>query len=115
MRTPEEYFERDEDGIRLKGHRMWLENILDLYKEGMNAQQITETFSTLSLDEAQAAIDYYHRHTAEVDAYMEQQTREALEREREADEHPSPYALRMHALLEERMRERDKATKATQS
>lgn len=25
MRHPDEYFERDEDGIRLKGHRIWLD------------------------------------------------------------------------------------------
>jgi hypothetical protein len=30
MRPPEDYFERDEDGIRLNGHRMWLEVILEI-------------------------------------------------------------------------------------
>ncbi|HKB46300.1 MAG TPA: hypothetical protein VKC57_01290 [Ktedonobacterales bacterium] len=37
---------------------------------------------------------------------MERQQREALEREREADEHPSPLQLRLRALMEERRRSR---------
>ena len=106
MRQPEDYFERDEDGIRLKGHRMWLENIIDLYKEGLSAEQMVDDdhFPTPTLDEAQAAIAYYHAHTPGVEAYIEQQQREAEEREREADKHISAHALRMRALLEERLR-----------
>lgn len=42
MRPAEGYFERDEDGIRLKGHRIWLENILDLYKAGLSPEQIRD-------------------------------------------------------------------------
>lgn len=105
-RPPEDYFERDEDGIRLKGHRMWLENILDRYKAGLTPEQIIDGdhFPTLTLDEVEAAIAYYHAHMAEVDAYMEQQRREAEERERAADANPSPLQLRLRALMEERRR-----------
>ena len=102
MRSPESYFERDTDGIRLKGHRMWLEDILALYKNGMTAQQIAADYTTLSLDEAKAAIAYYHAHTDEVDRYMEQQYREAEEREREAEINPSATQRRLHTIMGER-------------
>jgi uncharacterized protein (DUF433 family) len=68
-RRPEDYFERDEDGIRLKGHRMWLENILDLYQAGMTTELVAHEYPTLKLDEVEAAVAYYHAHMAEVDEY----------------------------------------------
>jgi uncharacterized protein (DUF433 family) len=106
MRPAKDYFERDEDGIRLKGHRIWLENILDLYKAGLSPERIRDEdhLSTLTPDEVEAAITYYHTHTSDVEAYLARQWQEAKERERVADEHPSSYALRMRTLLEERRR-----------
>jgi uncharacterized protein (DUF433 family) len=108
MRPPEDYFERDEDGIRLKGHRMWLEDILELYASGLAPERIVdeEHYPTLALDEVEAAIAYYVAHQAEVEAYLEQQRAEAEARERLADEHPSPTALRLRAILEKRRRSR---------
>ena len=73
MRSPESYFERDADDIRLKGHRMWLDDIVMLYKSGMTARQIASEYPTLSLAEAEAGITYYRTHTDEVDRYLEQQ------------------------------------------
>jgi uncharacterized protein (DUF433 family) len=102
----EDYFERDEDGIRLKGHRIWLENVLDLYQEGMTADEIAHEYTTLTLEEAEAAVAYYHAHTAEVDAYLAQQRREAEEREREADAHPTPLQLRLQRLMDARRKAR---------
>ena len=112
MRQPEEYFERDEDGIRLKGHRIWLEDLLGMYLAGMTPEQIATEYYTVSLEEARAAVAYYEAHRAEVDAYLEQQQREAEEREREADAHPSERTLRMRALLHERLHHESGATPA---
>jgi len=102
MKPPEDYFERDEDGIRLKGHRIWLEHLLTLYLAGMTPEQIITEYPTVTLAEAQAAIAYYHTHQAEVEAYLEQQRAEAEAREQSDDTQPSPRATRLHALLEER-------------
>ncbi len=108
MRSPDDYFERDEDGIRLKGHRMWLEDILDLYLAGLTPDQMIdeEHFPTLTLDEVEAAVAYYHTHRVEVEAYLEQQRAEAEAREQLANERPSATALRLRAILEERRRNR---------
>lgn len=104
MRSPEDYFERDEDGIRLKGHRMWLEDILELHAMGLSPTQIIDDqhFPTLTRDEVEAAIAYYAAHSIEVDAYLVQQRADAEARERAAGAHES--ALHLRRLLEERKR-----------
>lgn len=59
-RQPDDYFERDEDedGIRLKGHHIWLEDVLGMYLSGMTPEQIAADYYTMSLEEAQAAVAY---------------------------------------------------------
>ena len=106
MREPASYFERDADGLRLKGHRIWLEDILGLYLDGLTAEQIVDGdhYPTITLDEAQAAIAYYHERPAEIDAYLAQQQADAEARERSAIAQPSERASRLRALLEERER-----------
>jgi uncharacterized protein (DUF433 family) len=108
MRSPEDYFERDDDGIRLKGHRMWLEDILELHAMGLSPRQIIgeQHFPTLSLEEVEAAIAYYSVHKDEVDVYLEQQRAEAKAREELAESHPSAVARHLRRILEERKRDR---------
>ena len=98
----EEYFERDADGLHLKGHRIWIEDILALYLNGMTAQQIADDYLTLKLDEVEAAIAYYHAHPDEMRVYLEQQRAATEAAEREAARHPSPQSLRLHAIREEK-------------
>ena len=71
--APEDYFERDQDGIRLKGHRIWREHLLALYLASMSPEQIIAEYPTVKLAEAQAGIAYYQAHQPEVEAYLEQQ------------------------------------------
>lgn len=98
---PEEYFKRDEDGLRLIGHRLWIEDILIPYLGGVSAQQIADDSFTLTLDEVEAAIAYYHANPDEMGVYLEQQRAAAESREHEAAKYPSPQSLRLHALREE--------------
>ncbi len=110
MRRPEEYFERDEDGIRRKGHRIWLEDLLGMYLDGLTAEQVAAEFYTVSPEEVQAAIAYYETHRAQVEAYLERQRREGEERERQADAHPSERRQRLRALLRERLEQQQSGT-----
>ncbi len=110
MRSPDDYFERDEDGIRLKGPRMWLEDILDLYLQGLSPEHIVDEhhFPTLSREEVEAAIAYYKAHRTEVDTYLAQQRAEAAVREEHAA--ATTQAQRLRSLLEERRRNRAPST-----
>jgi len=48
------------DDIRLKGHRIGVEDVLDLYHAGRNAQGIVEYYPTLELPLVKAVLAYYH-------------------------------------------------------
>jgi uncharacterized protein (DUF433 family) len=101
----EDYFEIwGPDDIRLKGHRIALEDVLDLYVAGMSAERIAAYFGTLTLEHVQAVIAYYQSHRDELAAYLERQDAYTTARTQHAEAHPSQGALRMHALRAERQR-----------
>jgi uncharacterized protein (DUF433 family) len=99
----EDYFDfLEPDDIRVKGHRLGIDDILTLYLEGQDAEQIQLMFPTLSLEEIHATITYYWRNRAEVDAYLERVRRITAERMAEYDRLPESelpeVVRRMRAL-----------------
>lgn len=92
------------DDIRLKGHRIGVEDVLDLYHAGRDARGIVDHYPSLELPLVEAALDSYEAHKADLDAYLAAACAWQEEQTRLAEETPSPYALRMRALLEERRR-----------
>lgn len=58
------------DEIRIKGHRVGLEDIVGLYRDGYSAAQIAAELPGLPLHKIDAAISYYLAHGAVVDAYV---------------------------------------------
>ena len=85
----EDYFDfLEPDDIRIRGHRLGIDDVLELYLEGQDPEQILWTFPTLSLEEIHATITYYWHNRAEVDAYLERVHRWRAEREAEYDRLP---------------------------
>jgi uncharacterized protein (DUF433 family) len=58
------------DIIRLKGHRIGLEQIVERYHLGANPEQIALDFPGLSLEMIYGTIAYYLHNRAAVDAYL---------------------------------------------
>ena len=56
--------------IRVKGHRIGLEHILDYYFAGYQPDEITMEFPGLEPKVAYAAIAYYLANQQEIDAYL---------------------------------------------
>ena len=85
--------------IRLKGHRINLEDIVDCYREGYSPEQIAQEFQSLSLEKIYATIAYYLHNKADVDAYMTQLAK-SFEEEMRAEEaqEPSPVVQRLRML-----------------
>ena len=55
----EDYFDfLDPDDIRLKGHRIGIDNVLDFYLQGCTPAQIQEHFPSLTLEQIDATIAY---------------------------------------------------------
>jgi uncharacterized protein (DUF433 family) len=75
----EDYFEFEKfesehgviERIRLKGHRIALENIVEPFKEGLSAERIWQRLPSLSLEQVYAAITYYLHNKAVVESYLE--------------------------------------------
>ncbi|MGH2518085.1 MAG: DUF433 domain-containing protein [Ktedonobacterales bacterium] len=108
---PEDFLDFSEPGaIRIKGHRIGLEHIVEAYQEGETPAQIVAYYSTLSLDEVNAAIAYYHAHSNNVDAYLARLDEAQAEQLRTYQ--PAPILRRMAQLLdkEHQAREGEDAT-----
>ena len=59
--------------IRIKGSRVSLDSIVHHFKLGATAEQIIQSFPSLSLGEVYSSIAYYLTHRQEVETYLEQQ------------------------------------------
>lgn len=100
----EDYFEvLNPDDIRIKGHRIGIDDVLERYLEGYSPEEIVRYYGTLRPVEVYATITYYHQNRQEVEAYLArvQAWREQHRKQREAQE-PSPVAKRLRAIQAKR-------------
>jgi uncharacterized protein (DUF433 family) len=95
------------DVIRLRGHRLGLEHIVERYQEGYSPEQIMQYFPGLSLEQIYGTIAYYLHNKAEVDAYIARINKEAEGRYQEAFANPSPLMQRLRSSMQQRRRERE--------
>jgi uncharacterized protein (DUF433 family) len=83
----EDYFDFLESGdIRIKGHRIGIEHVINLYREGFSPEQVAQHYPGLSLEKIYATITYYlhkrdeiERYIAEGEAWKEEQYQQSLE------------------------------------
>ena len=93
--------------IRIKGHRIGIDDVLYYYLEGHSLPEIVERFPTLNMEKICAALTYYYRHQAEMDDYL---AKLAAWREQQYQEwlaNPDPLILRLRAERERRRRAED--------
>jgi uncharacterized protein (DUF433 family) len=76
----EDYFEFEKfdtkfgpvERIRVKGHRIPIERVIELFNDGTPADQIQrEAYPSLTREEVYATITYYLHNKAQVDAYVQ--------------------------------------------
>jgi uncharacterized protein (DUF433 family) len=72
--------------VRIRGTRVSLDSVVWTYNEGCTPEQIVQEFPTLALADVYAVIAFYLRHREEVQAYLEQQERDAEEIRRQIEE-----------------------------
>ena len=114
----EDYFEFEKfqtkfgevERIRIKGHRIAIEHVIEVFNAGMPAETIArERFPTLKLEEVFATLVYYLANKDQVDAYIKrgEQIGEAFYQEYLQKE-PDEVTNRLRALKAERqMKEQD--------
>ncbi|MBC7248902.1 MAG: DUF433 domain-containing protein [Anaerolineae bacterium] len=101
----EDYFDfLSPDDIRLKGHRIGIDDVLYYYLEGYTPEEIAANLPSLSLEEIHATITYYLHNQAEVDAYLRRLATWREQRYREWEANPPPVVQRLRALETQRKR-----------
>ncbi|BDA69381.1 hypothetical protein RIVM261_059990 [Rivularia sp. IAM M-261] len=99
----EDYFDFiSPDDIRLKGHRIGIDNVLNYYLEGYSPEEILVNLPSLSLEKIYATITYYLHNRAEIDAYLLRLALLNEQRYQEWNANPSPIVQRLRALKETR-------------
>jgi len=102
----EDYFEFEKfegkhgtvERIRLKGHRIAIEHVIELFNGGMSPERIRQNFPTLNLEKVYATITYYLHNKQAVDEYIERGQKIADAFYQEWLARPSPAVERLRAL-----------------
>lgn len=108
----EDYFEfLEPDDIRIKGHRIGIDDVIDYYLQGYSPEQILVELPTLNLEKIHATITYYLRNRVEMDAYILRLANWRKQRYQEwLAAEPSPVVQRLRALKAQRDKELLKST-----
>ena len=102
----EDYFDfLSPDDIRIKGHRIGIDNVLDYYLNGYSPEEIATHFPGLSLEKIYATLTYYHHKRVEIDAYLVRLKRWRERRYQEWAANPSPLIQRLRAIKAQREKE----------
>ena len=100
----EEYFDfLGSDDIRVHGHRIGIESILDDFVlGGLSPTEIQAQFPTLSLEQIYATILYYLHNRQAVDAYLAAWIELGEQMLAEQRRNPSPAVARLMTIQHER-------------
>ena len=102
----EDYFEfLDPDDIRIKGHRIGIDDVIKYYLDGYSPDQILVELPTLNLEKIYATLTYYLQNRRQMDAYMLRLAKWREERYQEWLANLSPLALRLRAIKAQREQE----------
>lgn len=86
-----------EDDIRLKGHRIGIENVINYYLEGYTPEEILKELPSLNLEKIYATITYYLHNRSELDSYLLRLEKNRTENYQEFVKNPSPLVQRLKA------------------
>lgn len=99
----EDYFEfLQPDDIRIRGHRIGIEDVIKYHLKGYTSQQILEQLPSLSLEKIYATLTYYYQNKKQIDAYL-QRVNEWQEEQYQQwlNSEPSPVIKRLRQLKAE--------------
>ena len=91
---------QEADGtVRISGSRVTLDTLVGAFQKGATAEQIQDSFPSISLRQIYGAIAYYLEHEAEVEAYvkMRQAEAETIRQEIERQQDTAGFKVRIRA------------------
>ncbi|GAC1460986.1 MAG: hypothetical protein NVS2B14_08470 [Chamaesiphon sp.] len=97
------------DDIRIKGHRIGIDNVLEYFLEGYTPEEIAAIYPSLSLEKIYATITYYLHNRVTVDAYLNRLAQSRSQHYQEWTNNPSPLIQRLRAIKAQREKEQASA------
>jgi uncharacterized protein (DUF433 family) len=91
-----------QDDIRIKGHRIGIDNVLSYYLEGYTPEEIGAIYPDLSLEKIYATITYYLQNKQQIDAYLFRIKTWQETRYQEAINNPSPLRQKMQQIKQQK-------------
>ncbi len=107
----EDYFEfAGPNEIRIKGHRIWIEHVLEEYLySDMTLEDLVQRFDTLTKEKILAVLLYYHRNQEAMGKYMADWVELGrTQREEDMKRRPEFYE-KMRRLMAEMKREQQRS------
>lgn len=94
----EDYFEiLSKDDIRIKGHRIGIENVLEYYLDGYTPEEILKELPSLNLEIIYATITYYLHNRSVLNSYLLRLAKNRTEKYQEFMANPSSLVERLKA------------------
>lgn len=94
------------DDIRIRGHRVGIDDVLNYYLDGYSPNEIAAQLPTLGLEQIYATITYYLHNRSEMDAYLARLAKGRERRYQVWAANPPPIIGRLRKLRAEREQER---------
>ena len=91
-----------ENDIRIKGHRLGIDNVLFYFLEGYSPEEINAIYPDLSLEKIYATITYYLQNQQKIDAYLLRLQNWRETRYKESLKNPSPQREKMRKIKQQR-------------
>ncbi|MFM7476010.1 MAG: DUF433 domain-containing protein, partial [Microcystis aeruginosa] len=91
-----------EDDIRIKGHRLGIDNVLFYSLAGHTPEEINAIYPALRLEKIYATITYYLQNRQKIDAYLLRLQNWRETRYQESLKHPSPQREKMRRIKQQR-------------
>ena len=104
----QDYFDFiDETSIRIKGHRVYIDEVLEERLQGKEPEEILRCFPKLPLEKIYATLLYYEANKTEVEAYLERVRQQKKKLDKEWQQTQGPTLI----FVEERERLRKEREK----
>ena len=85
----------DNDGVvRVGNTRVTLDTVIKTFQNGATAEEIAQSYPSLKLADIYAAISYYLNHPQEVETYLQQRQKQALQVRKMNESRFDPQGLR---------------------
>lgn len=110
----EDYFDfLGPNEIKIKGHRIWMEHVLEEYLfRDMTVEELAQRFDTLSKEQILAVLLYYHHNKEAMDRYMTEHVEYCRKSRAEDEQKHAAWHEKMRKSLAERKKHQEKQGQA---